>query len=82
MIRLRRSVQPYLAGFLRVDLAVMTTCGMSLALLLSVQAPRTPDASIIPLQVATTAMSAAQPLRVASLSPVPGSPLDAVVRFD
>lgn len=35
MSKIKLSVRPYLAGFLHIDLAVMTTCAASLALLLA-----------------------------------------------
>lgn len=35
MSSFQRSIRPYLAGFLHIDLAVMTTCGISLALILT-----------------------------------------------
>jgi len=34
MRQFRRSIRPHLAGFLHIDLAVMTTCSLSLTLLL------------------------------------------------
>jgi len=39
MSKIKISVRPYLAGFLHIDLAVMTTCAASLALLLALWSP-------------------------------------------
>jgi hypothetical protein len=39
LLKIRRSVRPYQAGFLRIDLTVIFTCCVSLALVLAARPP-------------------------------------------
>ena len=47
LLKFRRSVRPYQAGFLRIDLTVIFTCCVSLALVLAVRPPGVPDQATV-----------------------------------
>ena len=67
LLKFRRSVRPYQAGFLRVDLAVIFTCCVSLALVLLQQPGATDQAHVAHL----AAYSAAE--RIPPMSQVVGT---------
>ena len=83
MSKFRRSLSPYLAGYLRIDLTVISTCGMSLALVLFLQG--SPDlklpATSTPAVTATAGGYSTKPARVASSSPLPVAAFDSTAGF-
>ena len=83
MTKFRHSIRPHLAGFLRIDLAVMTTCCTSLALVLILQGPQSlnsPEISI-PVLVSESGGDSSKLPRIASLSRVSAATFDSTVGF-
>ena len=71
MSKFRRSINPHLAGFLHIDLVVMVTCSMSLALVISLQNSNPMEISIN----AVPAVASLEQPRTAGLAPTDMTPV-------